>query len=498
MVAEKKIIPKINERFRSEISQYKFLIKPFVTLTAIFLIGIIALLRTNYNYLDDSARVLRGYKGWDDFSRFLSNFLSPFIHAGNYLTDVSPLPQIIAAFIMGLSAAILIYIISENKKFSWWNIFAVIPLGLSPYFLQCFSYKFDSPYMALSVFASVFPLLFRNHNKILYFFSAFIGILMVCTTYQAASGIFPLLVLLISFKRWNHNKKSKDIIKFIVLSASAYLLGLIIFMLFIFQPIDNSYVSLPSSLNFDYIISSLNNLRNYFHYVLTDFKRQWILIIVLICIGFVYVCTMNSKRNKVLAFFVSILTLAAMAFLTFGLYPFLANPLYDARAMYGFGAFLAAVAVTISSSKKAYLFKILCIGLSWIFFVFGFTYANALKEQSEYADFRITAVVEDLNELDVMKTDNTKTIQVTGTIGYSPIIENMPDTYQILRRLVPKGFEGGYYWGGCKFVNYYNIKNIVWTADIGEDISEYDLPVLKDTMYHTIKGNEKYILIELK
>lgn len=174
MVAEKKIIPKINERFRSEISQYKFLIKPFVTLTAIFLIGIIALLRTNYNYLDDSARVLRGYKGWDDFSRFLSNFLSPFIHAGNYLTDVSPLPQIIAAFIMGLSAAILIYIISENKKFSWWNIFAVIPLGLSPYFLQCFSYKFDSPYMALSVFASVFPLLFRNHNKILYFFSAFI------------------------------------------------------------------------------------------------------------------------------------------------------------------------------------------------------------------------------------------------------------------------------------------------------------------------------------
>lgn len=321
---------------------------------------------------------------------------------------------------------------------------------------------------------------------------------MVCTTYQAASGIFPLLVLLISFKRWNHNKKSKDIIKFIVLSASAYLLGLIIFMLFIFQPIDNSYVSLPSSLNFDYIISSLNNLRNYFHYVLTDFKRQWILIIVLICIGFVYVCTMNSKRNKVLAFFVSILTLAAMAFLTFGLYPFLANPLYDARAMYGFGAFLAAVAVTISSSKKAYLFKILCIGLSWIFFVFGFTYANALKEQSEYADFRITAVVEDLNELDVMKTDNTKTIQVTGTIGYSPIIENMPDTYQILRRLVPKGFEGGYYWGRCKFVNYYNIKNIVWTADIGEDISEYDLPVLKDTMYHTIKGNEKYILIELK
>lgn len=498
MVLKKEIISKINERFRAGIAQYKFLIKPFVALTAIFLIGIIGLLRTNYSYLDDAARVAQGYKGWNNFSRFLSSFLSTFIHTGNYLTDVSPLPQIIAVLIMGLSAAIFIYVISENKKFSWWNIIAVIPLGLSPYFLQCFSYKYDSPYMALSVLASVFPLLFINHRKILYFFAAFIGILIVCTTYQAASGIFPLLVVLISFKRWNNNEKSKDIIKFIVLSASAYLLGIIFFMLFIFQPLKDSYVSLPSSLNIDYIILLLRNLGEYFVYVFIDFKRQWILIILLICIGFVYVCTINSKRKKVLAFFVSILTLIAMAFLTFGLYPFLTEPLYEARALYGVGAFLAAVAVTISSSKKAYLFKILCIVLSWIFFVFGFTYANALKEQSEYIDFRMVAVVEDLNELDIMKTDNTKTVQITGTIGYSPIIQNMPDNYEMLHRLVPKGFYGGVYWGGYKFMNYYNLKNVVWNESTGEDISGYDLPVLKDTMYHTIKGNEKYILIELK
>lgn len=39
-------------------------------------------------------------------------------------------------------------------------IAAVVPLGLSPWFLECFSYKFDSPYMALSVLASVIPFIF--------------------------------------------------------------------------------------------------------------------------------------------------------------------------------------------------------------------------------------------------------------------------------------------------------------------------------------------------
>lgn len=492
------IIAKEAGIFKTKIEQYKFLLKPFSALSAIFLVGIIALLRTNYSYIDDAARVARGYKDWDNFSRFLSNFFSTFIHAGNYLTDVSPLPQIIAALLMGLSAAVLIYVISENKKFSWWNILAVIPLGLSPYFLQCFSYKYDSPYMALSVFASIFPLLFMKHKKIVYFLASFIGILMVCTTYQAATGIFPLLVLLISFRRWNNNEKSKDIIKFIILSASAYLAGLIFFMLFIYQPIESSYVALPSSLSIDYIKLAIKNLAQYFIYVFIDFKRQWLFLIALICIGFVYVCTVNSKRKKILAFFVSILTLIAMSLLTFGLYPLLTDPLYEVRAMYGVGAFLASVAVTVSSSKKAYLFKILCVGLSWIFFVFGFTYANALNEQSKYADFRMTAVIEDLNELDVMKTDSIKTMQITGTIGYSPVIKNMPSSSKMLIRLMPEGFYGGSYWGGFKFINYYNLKNIVWNEDTHEDISEYDLPVLKDTMYHTIKGNDQYILIELK
>ena len=31
-----------------------------------------------------------------------------------------------------------------------------------------------------------------------------------------------------------------------------------------------------------------------------------------------------------------------------------------------------------------------------------------------------------------------------------------------------------------------------------EDLKIRDLPILKDTMYHTIKGDDVYILIELK
>ena len=65
--------------------------KPFLALLAIYLIGISAILRANFNYIDDMGRVYSGYKGWGNFSRHTNMVLSGLLHADNYLTDISPL-----------------------------------------------------------------------------------------------------------------------------------------------------------------------------------------------------------------------------------------------------------------------------------------------------------------------------------------------------------------------------------------------------------------------
>ena len=104
-------------------------------------------------------------------------------------------------------------------------------------------------------------------------------------------------------------------------------------------------------------------------------------------------------------------------------------------------------------------------------------------------------MISDLNSLEQFKTGNVKNVQISGSIGYSPVIKNMPQDYQILNRLIPINFREKWSWGKNRFCYYYNIKNIYCYNSL--DLTKEELSVLKDTMYHTIKGNDNYILIEL-
>lgn len=299
----------------------KVMKKPFLIIAGIYILGIMAILRANFNYIDDIGRVLQGYKGWENNSRYASNFFSGIVHADNYLTDISPLSQIIAAMIMAFAGIIVIRIFSKKDKLSFWNYVAVVPLALSPYFLECFSYKFDAPYMALSVLASIFPLLFSKKGNIGYLLLSIIGILLVCTTYQPATGIFPMLVMLISLKRWNEKENIKEVLKFIGISVLGYGIGLVFFKLFIMQPVDN-YVSNTIALNGNFIVDTINRLKEYFMFIQTDFKREWLILIIILCISFIVVSVRDSKQKRFYALVVSLITIVLMTLLIFGIYPF--------------------------------------------------------------------------------------------------------------------------------------------------------------------------------
>lgn len=466
--------------------------KPFWTLVVLYSIGISAILRADFNYIDDMERIAYGYKAWEGFGRYFSNFLSTFIHADNYLTDVSPLPQMIAVVFLALAGIIVTYSITGQKRFSMWTFVALIPLGLSPYFLECMSYKYDSPYMALSILASVFPILLSGLNPVLYFCSVVGGILIMCTTYQASSGIFPMMVVLLCSKKWNEGESIKKLLRFSYKSLLGYVMGLLIFKIFFMESVD-SYVQ-NSIARFDQLIPvTLNNLHRYFEFIRTDFKNEWLYLIILIAIAFVVVMVKDSKRKKYIAFLLSVLTLILLCLMSFGIYPFFNKPLFEPRAMYGFGIFLAYLGVCIAASEKLFGAKIPLLLLSWSFFVFSFTYGNALNVQKQYTDFRIHMVIDDLS---VASWDEDKIVQISGTIGFSPVIKNMPQDYQMINRMVPITFSGPWYWGQFGFYNYYGLKHVIWDSSV--DLTMFDLPILQDTMYHTIKGNDSYILIELK
>ena len=476
--------------------------KTFILLCCIYALAITSILRADFNYIDDMGRVLSGYKGWSFYSRFTTDFLSGIVHAGNYLSDISPLPQLLAVIIVALSGALIVEILADEGCSPIWGAIAMIPLGLSPYFLQCFSYKYDSPYMALSILFSVLPVfVFSKYKKkykyIIYVISVIVAMLLVCTTYQAATGIFPMLVIALSLKMWNENELFSDIVKFAALSVVGYLAALLIFRFFIVVPVD-FYASTDIVPISDLIPSLIKNFKTYFSVIYLDFRKLWLVVIAAICVLFVLANVLCSKRSKVAALVVSVIALILMLLVSFGAYIALAKPLFDPRGMYGFGAFVAIISVfVVCINKKVFnCSKICCLILGWLFIVFSFNYGNALSQQKEYTDFRITQVISSLNSLDIMTNGEEKIIEISGTIGYAPPVENQPSQYRMLRNLVPVLFSEDRSWGYTMLLNYYGLTDL--KQDSSCDLKSQDLPVLVDNQLHTIKGNESEILIILK
>ena len=164
--------------------------------------------------------------------------------------------------------------------------------------------------------------------------------------------------------------------------------------------------------------------------------------------------------------------------------------------MYGFGVLITLLGVCAVEGCGGTVFRAPSFLLSLAFFVFALTYGNALYSQKEYTDFRIRMVIEDMNDMEVFLSEEPVVVQVSGMIGYSPVIRNMPQNYSILNRLIPITFQGGWWWGQAGFYQYYDLKNV--TRDPSVDLTAYDLPVLEEHMFHVIRGKDNYILIELK
>lgn len=460
----------------------------------IFLTGISSILRANVNYIDDMGRSIYGYRNFN-FSRYLSDFLSVFIHGSRTLGDASPLPQIIAVLLMAVSGVLVIRLISDGRPPTLAGIIAVVPMGLSPYFLECFSYKFDTPYMGLSVLASVAPLFARKKRASAYIGLTALCMTAVCTTYQASLGIFPMLTVLLCLISWSRGDAWRETARLCITSAAGYLLGVLAFRFLIMEEV-RTYVdsSLPGGR--ELIPTVMAHYRTYYSYIKRDFARSWLILAAVMGAGFIYVLVRDSRRGRLAAAAAGFAALTAMGLLAFGAYPFIQAPLYSPRAMYGFGCLIAFLGVFIAVSEKAFACKLACWILSWLFFVFSLIYGNALHVQDDYTNMRIEAVIHDINGLEALTAANGEPAQVriTGSAGWAPGVVNLFHTYPVLMRLIPLNFDDSWMWGYYKFVHYYGLP--VQYAE--QDFDALDLPVIRDTFYHTIRGDGRYILIELK
>lgn len=473
--------------------------KPFVALFCIYLVGLSSILRANYNYMDDLGRTAWGYRIWDAFSRYITQFLAILVHSDTTINDISPLPQILAVCIIVASSLLLIKVF--GGKFSLFSIAAVLPLGMSPFFLECFSYKFDSPYMALSIFASIFPLAFISSPPKLYYTVLALGTLVMLLTYQASSGIFIVCLVALMALQWNQGKDAKSCLRLILTSGLVQLVVCLLFKILLVKEYDN-YVSTDMVYTKNMLTTIYNNIVMYFSTIWLSSTIAWRVMYIGVSLGAVRMFVMESKRNKAKASMIIIAVLLFCSVISYGAYIVLQRPLFAPRAVYGFGVLITVFGLIAVNGKTTNLMgKAACILLSWSLIVFSLAYGNALAEQKRYETFRVQMLLNDVSKIPGLDRHNVKKMQLKGGVGFSPVLQRMEKRYPILNYLVNVQLKAGYCFGEFYLFNYFPLPGIEQEPNWGRKrqvIDDSSMPIFMDTAYHTIKVDDKSIVVILK
>lgn len=464
----------------------------------IYFIALIPLIRANINYNDDLGRVRYGYRDFG-FGRHVSNNISILIHGSKNLSDISPFTTILAILIMALVSVLILKILLKNKKIKWYHIVAALPIGMNPYFLQCYSFKFDAPYMALSILFSILPFLFyKEKNKNI----AYLAITVICTflmaaSYQASAGIFPMITIIIALTMFNDKQDLRKILIFIIKSIIGYIIGLICFKLSM-PPSTNYYLN-PSLLGIkDLIPKSIANYRQFYTLIYSDMKLRWLVYIFFIAAAFLVTQVLQSKQKKFISLICVLISLLILFLIAFGAYPYLKNPIFQPRAMYGFMVLIALISIKSVDYKNNFIIKVFTICLTYSFFTTSLIYGNAITEQNEYNHFRINLLLNDLNNLDV-NNDEILKVDLEGSAGNSKKVDYLITKIPILERLLPSTLgDNKNMWQVYEIGTYYDMPNIefnIWTKN---KVSKKEMNLVKKTRFHSIYQKNNYVLIVVK
>ena len=466
----------------------------FIFIFAMFIIGIFTIIRANYSYIDDMGRAVQGYNHLDNWSRFLSGALAVFVHANPTLMDISPLPQIFACLILAFGAFIFAYTATKGKL-TWLSCIAVLPIGLSPYFLENLTFKFDAPYMALAVVFGIIPFIFIN-NKKAFVTVSFLSVLGTCLTYQSASGVYIVLTIFFAYLFYYENSWSlKKVFSFFIMSGLSYVLALMVFRVF-FMVTDVSYASTGMFGLSEIGLGCFSNMKKYLLYLYADLGRSvfffFFILTTLSCLLRVF----QAKSKKVFLFIFMIVSLVLMVSLSFGAYLALKTPLWNPRAFAGIGVVLAAFCMlAICNENKSVLHK--CSGIIVTIFcytmlVFAVCYGNTVMQQKEFNFLRTTLLVADLTDI-CNDIEGDVKLHINNNFETAPTVSTAAEILPLANRLC-NGIFGDGRWGYHYLSQYFHFNFL----KVKENVDDNDFSILKENTYHVIKGKDSFITVTFK
>lgn len=393
----------------------------------------------NFPYLDDTARRVEGIPNFGvHYSRWMSEVAAWFVQGSRRLTDLGLTTFLLSSVILTLASVIVVYSLIRKKA----NIvsFSIsLMIGLNPWYMNAVAFRFDNPYMSMSILFALIPFIFWRASKLLFFIVSFFGVFLMYNTYQASSGIYLLMVLTLLFidvlgKQGNVKvflqRGSIGLTSF-GLATIAYYLQLRIL------PTVASYNS--RMIQGNPLGQMIENLRVYFETLWSQSANIWIYLFVLVVIFFVIRQLLDSKFSFLSSFFctISYFTLSFVA--SYGIYLFLEQPIAPnaPRYIYGFAVWIAIMGIVLSTKWSIKVMNIskniVLLALGYYMVSFVFIFSSMLDTQKDTFIHFSTALGQDIAQV----YQPGKRI-VINRFGYdSPVLSSASINFPILPHIVP-------------------------------------------------------------
>lgn len=478
--------------FHIFLNDFKIFFKYMMFTFLFYFIGIFAILRANVLYVDDMGRTLENYFGWTSVGRPLADILSEFCFF--FPTDISPVTQLLGILILAYSSVIVVSIFSCRITYS--RLFASTLIGLSPYYLENLSYKYDSLYMSLAICLALLPLYINRKkigdiHKIVFSSLCLTGTLCL---YQSALGVYTAGILLYFLYVINMSKKSViNILKRCKNYLMPLFISLILYKIILLSINLSQYAKdlseTVSIFQMPHVIA--NNIANYIRILFHDWQNK--IGILACCIILLFLINMlilmvTKKTNKT-KLFVSIISVFFLLVISYGPSIVLQTISWNPRTFIGIGVVMACLMV-INSNFKATKFVNTIVSALLVFYIISFSssYGNLLYLQKKQEDTILNFVLYDLKSLSKPKT--TVPLYIRGRLPYTPYLNNISVKYPLMQRLIPIHMQNSWWWGFVQLRSYgVHVEN-TYTSNIKHHLNKIENP------YYILSHDEKSIILE--
>ena len=328
------------------------------------------------------------------------------------------------------------------------------------------------------------------------------------TSYQAASGVLPLVILgiiVVESLQQKNSLRTRQILSKVWPFAAGYLLATVVFLLIPTSTSNYRDTSMyPLNQLLPGIIYNLCLLRDALRLLLST--KVWLVLLTLTGIVFIIALALahhSSIKHKLQQLSLGILLITVGLPLSYGAFLMLQSPPTWGRSLLGVGVYLSIIAViTITTARTPRLRQASCLpifALAFSFLSYAFAYGNALSSQWQYAQFRIENLSTTLSQLaadDEIKIDQQHSIQLSGDIEWSPVMEHITSLYPVTSIIFDGHSElhGNNDWGYIRLVSYYGIG---MRMDINHTV-QCNLELVDDAYQIVSSDDNSNVCVQLK